>query len=98
MNFIQGQQIILDYQQQELKWRGDAVPFEDNQYMESLVRVSKACRIPPYTAVRCLRKEPSSAEINEGGVCEFSAINTGFIANETGLMVANTVTSVNKRG
>ena len=35
MNFIQGQQIVLDYRQQKLVWKGEAVPFEDNQYIET---------------------------------------------------------------
>ena len=98
MNFIQGQQIILNYKEQELLWKGETAPFEDNQYMESLVRVSRACRIPPYTAVKCYGKSRAQRRLPKAGMCEITAINTGFIAQEPGLMVANAVARVGKRG
>ena len=53
---------------------------------------------PPVYSGEVLRKKPSATEIAEGGMCKITAINRGFIAQEPGLMVANAVARVGKRG
>ena len=86
----------LDFGKNRLILPGEVIPLEDDLYINSLVRVAQKKVLKPQTATVVWGKFKSHDPTKKKRIYCASAIDTGFIAQEPGLTVINSVAKVTK--
>ena len=86
----------IDFGKCELQLRNCTVPIESESYLNSLVRVASQKILKPQTATVVWGKFRGQRNLNRRKQFSVTAINTGILALEPGLMVTNTVIKVVK--
>ena len=72
------------------------VNLEEDIHIASTVRMKKTCLIKPQTAMICSGKVRENPDIPVGQSDEISPIDKGFLVNQTGLQIINTVSTLAK--
>lgn len=72
------------------------VNLEEDIHVASTVRMKSTCVIKPCSASICYGKVRENPDLPTGQLYDISQIDRGFIVNEPGLKVINTVTRLNK--
>ena len=72
------------------------VNLEEDIHVASTVRMKYTCSIKPNTACICYGKVRENPDLPSGQSYDISEIDRGFIANEPGLKVINTVSCLSK--
>ena len=70
------------------------VNLEEDIHIASTVRMKKTCLIKPQTALICHGKVRENPDLPVGQSYEISQINRGFIVNQPGLQIINTVSTL----
>ena len=86
----------IDFGKCELQLRNCTVPIESESYLNSLVWVASQKILKPQTATVVWGKFRGQRNLNRRKQFSVTAINTGILALEPGLMVTNTVIKVGK--
>ena len=69
---------------------------EEDIHIASTVRMKRTCLIKPQTAMICYGKVRENPDLPVGQSYEISQIDKGFIVNQPGLPIINTVSTLNK--
>ena len=72
------------------------VNLEEDIHIASTVRMKRTCLIKPQTAMICYGKVRENPNIPAGQSNEISQIDRGFIVNQPGLQISNTVATLSK--
>ena len=72
------------------------VNLEEDIHIASTVRMKKTCLIKPQTAVVCYGKVRENPDLPVGDSYEVSQIDKGFLVNQPGLQIINTVSTLAK--
>ena len=72
------------------------VNLEEHIHIASTVRMKRTCLIRPQTAMICYGKVRENPDIPAGQSYEISQIDRGFIVNQPGLQIINTVATLSK--
>ena len=72
------------------------VNLEEDIHIASTVRMKRTCLIKPQTAMICYGKVRENPDIPAGQSYEISQIDRGFIVNQPGLQIINTVATLSK--
>ena len=72
------------------------VNLEEDIHIASTVRMKSTCLIKPQTAMICYGKVRENPDLPVGQSYEISQIDKGFIVNQPGLQIINTVFTLNK--
>ena len=72
------------------------VNLEEDIHIASTVRMKRTCLIKPQTAMICYGKVRENPDLPVGQSYEISQIDKGFIINQPGLQIINTVSTLNK--
>ena len=72
------------------------VNLEKDIHVASTVRMKRTCLIKPQTAMTCYGKVRENPDIPAGQSYEISQIDRGFIVNQPGLQIINTVATLSK--
>lgn len=72
------------------------VNLEEDIHIASTVRMKKTCLIKPQTAVICYGKVRENPDLPVGQSYEISQIDRGFLVNQPGLQIINTVSTLTK--
>ena len=72
------------------------VNLEKDKHVASTVRMKYTCSIKPKTACICYGKVRENPDLPSGKSYDISETDRGFIANEPGLKVINTVSCISK--
>ena len=72
------------------------VNLEEDIHIASTVRMKRTCLIKPQTAMICYGKVRENPDLPVGQSYEISQIDKGFIVNQPGLQIINTVSTLNK--
>ena len=72
------------------------VNLEEDIHIASTVRMKTTCLIKPQTAVICYGKVRENPDLPVGQSYDISQIDRGFIANQPGLQIINTVLTLGK--
>ena len=72
------------------------VHLEEDKHIASTVRMKKTCLIKPQTAMICHGKVRENPELPVGESYEVLQIDKGFIVNQPGLQIINTVSTLAK--
>lgn len=72
------------------------VNLEEDIHVASTVRMKRTCVIKPQTARICYGKVRNNPNLPSGQMYEISEIDRGFLTNEPGLKIINTVSSLAK--
>ena len=72
------------------------VNLEEDIHIASTVRMKRTCLIKPQTAMICYGKVTDNPDIPAGQSYEISQIDRGFIVNQPGLQIINTVATLSK--
>ena len=67
------------------------VNLEEDIHIASTVRIKRTCLIKPQTAMICYGKVREHPDLPSGQSYEISQIDKGFIVNQPGLQIINTV-------
>ncbi len=86
----------IDFGRKEIEIDQERIPLENEAYLASLVRVANKTILRPQTSTLVWGKFKGQGKRNKREVYHISAIDTGFIGQEPGLMVTNTVSNVSK--
>ena len=70
------------------------VNLEEDIHIASTVRMKKTCLIKPQTALICHGKVRENPDLPVGQTYEISQIDRGFIVNQPGLQIINTVSTL----
>ena len=97
-DFMTDHGVRIYYDKRQIVVGGVAVPFERDMYFASLVRICHTTVIKPQTAVRLLVKRKDAPYFREGQELEIVSSEQGYLAQEPGLMVSNTLVTNNKTG
>ena len=72
------------------------VNLEEDIHIASTVRMKKACLIKPQTAMICYGKVRENPDLPVGQSYEITQIDKGFLVNQPGLQIINTVSTLAK--
>ena len=72
------------------------VNLEEDIHIASTVRMKRTCLIKPQTASICYGKVRENPDLPVGQSYEISQIEKGFIVNQPGLQIINTVSTLNR--
>ena len=72
------------------------VNLEEDIHIASTVRMKRTCLIKPQTSIICYGKVRENPDIPAGQSYEISQIDSGFIVNQPGLQILNTVVTLSK--
>ena len=72
------------------------VNLEGDIHVASTVRMKRTCLIKPQTAMICYGKVRENPDISAGQYYEISQIDRGFVVNQPGLQIINTVATLSK--
>ena len=72
------------------------VNLEEDIHIASTIRMKRTCLIKPQTAMICYGKVRENPDISAGQSYEISQIDRGFIVNQPGLQIINTVATLSK--
>ena len=88
-DFLVTNKVKLDFENTQLTIDHQTIRMEDDAYIASFVRLAQDVVLPPQTAAVC------NTRLKHGGlektVYNISAIKTGFMEREPGLLVTNTI-------
>ena len=88
-DFLVTNKVKLDFENTQLTIDQQTIRMEDDAYIASFVRLAQDVVLPPQTAAVC------NTRLKHGGlektVYNISAIKTGFVEREPGLLVTNTI-------
>ena len=88
-DFLVTNKVKLDFENTQLTIDQQTIRMEDDAYIASFVRLAQDVVLPPQTAAVC------NTRLKHGGlektVSNISAIKTGFMEREPGLLVTNTI-------
>ena len=88
-DFLVTNKVKLDFENAQLTIDQQTICMEDDAYIASFVRLAQDVVLPPQTAAVC------HTRLKHGGlektVYNISAIKTGFMEREPGLLVTNTI-------
>ena len=79
-----------------LKFGDTTVPLEEDIHIASLVRLGSKTVLKPQSATVCIGRIKDSGEIPSGELYAVSAIEKGFMGNQPGLMVSNSIAKMSK--
>ena len=79
-----------------LKFNDTTVPLEEDIHIASLVRLGSKTVLKPQSATVCTGRIKDSGEIPSGELYAVSAIEKGFMGNQPGLMVSNSIAKMSK--
>ena len=74
------------------------VNLEEDIHIASTVRMKKTCLIKPNTAMICYGKVRENPDLPTGVSYEVSQIDKGFLTDQPGLLIINTVSTLDKIG
>ena len=74
-----------------LKYGDTTVPLEEDIHIASLVRLGSKTVLKPQSATVCTGRIKDSGEKPSGELYAVSAIEKGFMGNQPGLMVSNSI-------
>ena len=80
-----------------LKFGDTTVPLEEDIHIASLVRLGSKTVLKPQSATVCTGRIKDSGEIPSGELYGVSAIEKGFMGNQPGLMVSNSIAKMSKK-
>ena len=79
-----------------IRINGKHVNLEEDKHIASTVRMKHTCLVKPKTAVICYVKVRENPDLPVGRSYEISQNDKGFIVNQPGLQVINTVSTLTK--
>lgn len=72
-------------------------PLEEDIHISSIVRLAKNHIIKPQSVNMCLAKTRNNSDFIPSELLQISAVDSGFISTEPGLMISNAVVKLNKQ-
>ena len=91
-DFLKQNNVRLYFDLGKMRIHGRYVNLDEDVHMMTLVRLKQALVVKPQTAALCHGKVPKYFNANGAPFIGMTSINRGFIANQPGLMVANSLT------
>ena len=72
------------------------VNLQEDIHVASTVRMKNTCLIKPQTAIICYGKVRENSDLPTGQSYEIEQIDKGFLINQPGLQIINTVATLTK--
>ena len=89
-DFFETHRVDIQYSTHTLRIGESIISLTENEYMTSLIRLTDDVQIPPQSSVLTVGRYHKQFK-NTTSTFMVTAINTGFIADEPGLLVTNTL-------
>ena len=97
-DFFKQNKITLNYNNETMILNGHSIPLEDDDYLASLIRMNSDQILPPQSCIICWGTTKRQTKSRHKNLITISGIETGFISQEPGLMVSNSISKIKGKG
>ena len=97
-DFFKQNKITLNYNNETVILNGHSIPLDDDDYLASLIRMNSDQILPPQSCTICWGKTKRQTKSRHKNLITISGIETGFISQDPGLMVSNSISKIKGKG